>query len=271
MLKGFVRLILILTGVVGVGFGLAPIFTQNTIGLGTAALLVLGACCIALSFLLHDIGYTRSPWEVLAGKGRYTIIARRLLILLLTLFMLVSTPLSIMMVNASRNTPLAEGQADTAVVLGCLVVDGRPGLELSGRLEQALQYLERNPAAMVVVTGAQGRRETTTEAAVEAAWLIERGIAQERIIIEDRSYNTSQNLSNTAALLAEAGLPNSIVIFTDGYHQMRSQLYAGMYGLTARGISARTPWWLLPGDWLREQAALVKAFYEVWRAGTLFG
>ncbi|MEG2074184.1 MAG: YdcF family protein, partial [Angelakisella sp.] len=199
------------------------------------------------------------PWEVFADSGRTTRILRSFLAAVLALFFAAEATFSAVMIWYGWGNKPYYSKADTAVVMGAEIRDGAPSKIFQSRLEKALGYLTDLPDTRVVVTGGQGKKETRAEGDVAAEWLMAKGIAPERIIIDNQSLDTCENMENTARLLAENGLPPKVVICTDGCHQMRSQLYAKMNGMTATGIASPTPWGLFPAYWLREQAGICEA------------
>lgn len=114
------------------------------------------------------------------------------------------------------------------VVLGfALRKDGSMQKELVGRLETALASAEKYPNAYIAVTGGGTARHnaSATEAGQMAKWLMEEGIAEERIIIEDESLSTVNNAQFTCALLNEE-YPQieHLAIVTSDYHQGRGAL-----------------------------------------------
>lgn len=87
-------------------------------------------------------------------------------------------------------------------------------------------------------------------------WLVEHGVAEERILVEDQSTDTQENLRNAAEILEENRLGTEIVIVTDGFHQYRAELLAEKAGLEASAYSAYTNPLYVPTYWVREWMAL---------------
>ena len=140
----------------------------------------------------------------------------------------------------------------TVVVLGCKVRNGVPSLMLRRRLDTAYGYLAENEEVCVVVSGGQGADEIISEAKCMRDYLVGRGIAPDRIYMEDKSTTTDENLRFSHDIIAREGLPEHITIVTDGFHQLRSDMKAKKLGMEAYNISAHTPWWLAPTYWVRE-------------------
>lgn len=146
----------------------------------------------------------------------------------------------------------------TAIVLGCSVIGDQPSLMLQNRLRAILPLLQQNPDMPVITTG--GGDAQITEAQAQKNWLIANGIAVDRIYTEPLSVDTKSNIANATEIIAANNLYTNVIIATDGFHQMRGQLYASHYGLTAIGASSITPWGLLPTYWLREQMGIIEAW-----------
>ncbi len=113
-------------------------------------------------------------------------------------------------------------------VLGyALNADGTMKDELIGRLQVALDSAEKYPNAYVACTGggtASGN-PLATEADQMAAWLREKGLDDDRIIVENRSKSTVQNAKFTYNLLRR-NYPQitSLAIVTSDYHIPRGCL-----------------------------------------------
>ena len=114
------------------------------------------------------------------------------------------------------------------VVLGyALNADGSMKNELIGRLETALASAKKYPNAYIVCTGGGTAKDnkSRTEAGEMSKWLLKKGIAKERIIVEDQSFSTVANAINTCKILAnEFPLVTHLAIITSDYHLPRSCL-----------------------------------------------
>ncbi len=173
------------------------------------------------------------------------------------LFIVLATVISVFMLSAS-NTPPPENT--TLVVLGCKVKGERPSLMLSKRINSAYEYLSANPSSMCIVSGGQGSDEIISEAECMKRVLIEKGIAEERIIMEDKSTSTDENLRFSLEKMKENGLSGSVTIVTSEFHQLRAKLIASDYFLESYAVSAPTAWYLLPTYWVREWFGVIYQF-----------
>ncbi len=152
------------------------------------------------------------------------------------------------------------GVADTAryderavIVLGAAVHGDELSRTLAGRLDRAVEYHRRNPAALVVVTGGQGAQEDLPEGEAMRAYLVARGIPGASIVVEDRAASTEENFVFSKALLDVRLPPGYTATFvTDEFHVYRAARIAAAAGLDADHVSSRTPWYFWPSNYLRE-------------------
>lgn len=141
------------------------------------------------------------------------------------------------------------------IVLGCQVRGETPSTMLARRLDAAYEVLCEHPDAVCVVSGGKGSGEDISEAEAMRRYLVQRGVSEERIILEDRSVDTRGNIRFSAELLKERGI-DRVMIVTNEFHQYRAELYARRNGLTAGHHSGKTPLYNLLNYTVREWAAL---------------
>lgn len=127
---------------------------------------------------------------------------------------------------------------------------------LEARLTTALSLLSAYPDAPVVVTG-------KGESNVMARWLIERGVAAERIVDEPRATSTNENLENSRALFPAA---DHLVVVTNGFHVARTKVWAAHLGVPISVVAAPTPKKSRLKNYAREVIAVPhSAARVVWR------
>lgn len=112
------------------------------------------------------------------------------------------------------------GEAEYLIVLGAQIHESGPSLVLLYRLETAVTYLNEHPGVTCIVSGGQGDNEPVTEAEGMRDYLVAHGIDESRIVLEDRSADTSENLKNCLALLPSADVKVGIV--TNNFHMYRA-------------------------------------------------
>lgn len=106
------------------------------------------------------------------------------------------------------------------IVLGAQVRGTKITQSLERRLVKALRYLKENPQTKVIVSGGQGKCEDISEADAMAQYLTAHGIHKERIIPEDQSTSTRENLENSARFIKNLNQPVGIV--TNNFHMYRA-------------------------------------------------
>ncbi len=120
---------------------------------------------------------------------------------------------------------LPEDNSVAIVILGfALNADGTMKEELIGRLQTGLNIANAYPNSYVVVTGGgtAANNPDVTEGGLMGAWLLEQGLAEDRLIIENKAPNTVGNAENTYKILAtEYPQVDSFVMVTSDYHVPR--------------------------------------------------
>ena len=112
-----------------------------------------------------------------------------------------------------------------------------------------------------MVSGGKGDGEEISEAQCMSNELQKLGVSADRILLEDQSTSTSENLRFSNKILADTGITGELLIVTDGFHERRAQYLAKREGITeTAAASAETAWYLLPTYWVREWFGLVHAF-----------
>ncbi len=158
-----------------------------------------------------------------------------------------------------RFTQKGPAELDYLIVLGAQMKEHGPSRVLQMRLDTAYDYLVENPDTKAIVSGGQGSDEHISEAQGMYDYLVGRGIAPERIIREDQSRNTSQNINYSSAFLDKE--KDSVGIVTNNFHIFRATHIAKKSGYKqVCGIAAPSEWMLQGNNMLREFAGVVKDF-----------
>lgn len=144
---------------------------------------------------------------------------------------------------------------DYIIVLGAQVKESGPSVVLRYRLDRAVSYLKENDNTLVIVSGGQGANEKATEASVMKEYLVNNGINENRIIIEDKSNTTKENLINSKKIIRDN---KSIGIVTNNFHVYRALLIGNKYKVNAVGIPSKSNSYYLPNNLLREVFAYIK-------------
>lgn len=152
--------------------------------------------------------------------------------------------------------PEADGKYDYAVVLGAKVNGEVPSLSLQYRLDAALAYAVKHTHVQVVLSGGQGPGEDISEAEAMRRYLVDHGVSEDRLILEDESTSTYENLQLSFEKIPEE--VEQITIISSDYHLARAKYLAAKLGVEADVVVAQTPEVVERKLRLRERLALLK-------------
>ncbi len=194
-------------------------------------------------------------------------------------------------VGAMHTVP--QESLDYVIVLGAQVRGTSPSLSLKKRLERAAEYAEENPGTIFILSGGQGPDEGISEAECMYQYLVAAGVPEDRLIKEDASTSTRENLTFSAEIIRglaadkEQSMPDmaadeeqsvpdmakdeeqsvpdtdadvgiSVAILSNNFHIYRALLLAEQIGFTnASGIPADSVWFMQPHNILREICAVL--------------
>lgn len=149
--------------------------------------------------------------------------------------------------------------ADYCIVLGAQWKASGPSAVLRKRLDRAVEYLKANPCTKVIVSGGKGPNEPMAEARGMYEYLVQAGIEKERILVEDKSRNTYENLVFSGELLDKES--DNVVIVTNNFHVFRALGIAKKqnYG-KVEGLAADSVFGMAPNNLLREFLGVLKDF-----------
>lgn len=146
------------------------------------------------------------------------------------------------------------------VIFGAAVrPDGRASAALLRRIDYGYEAARRMPDAHVLCSGGVGRFGPS-EASIMAEVLIDRGVAVERLILDEVSLDTLQNVEAAVRQEREGGHPY-VVVCSDGYHLPRIRVLLALHGIETRAgpvprgpAGASAAYWI--GMSLRELLAI---------------
>ena len=229
---------IVLAVLVGGGAGL---WTFRAAGYHYASLLPLGAAALMLAFRFGRRELKRvTGWTATVA---------------LTLLLAAEIPI----LHAALHD--AGSDAPYVIVLGAAVYGETPSISLRHRTERAAEHLMDNPAAVAVVSGGQGEGESISEAECMRRYLVNKsGVAEGRILLEDRSTSTLENLTfSRAAIEAAGGDPGRVAVVSSSYHLYRAKRMAAALGMEAEGLPSSDGYPVyMTGMYIREAIAVWK-------------
>ena len=152
---------------------------------------------------------------------------------------------------------------DYLIILGCGIEnDGTPTNLLRGRIEKALEFAEKQKEhtgreVTFITSGGQGQDEPIPESRAMRNYMISKGIPPERIIEENRSTSTFENMKFSKEIIDTLPPGGKIAFSTTNYHVFRGGLFARRVKMRAVGMSAKTKWYFWPNASVREFVGLL--------------
>ena len=151
-------------------------------------------------------------------------------------------------------------KADYLIVLGARVKGTVPSLAFASRINTAAKYLKANKNTIVIASGGKGPGERISEAESTKRELLKKGINKSRIILENQSTNTYENIKFSKAYIPKTAKTGIVV--TNNFHIYRSIMIAKDQNLDVDGLPAKTPIKAIPKSYIREYMAITNYYIE---------
>ena len=213
---------------------------------------ILGVVLIAFGFFEiladKDAIMKKVPWLIYTARGIF--------LTFMVSFIIIE---SLVIYNGVKKDTQ---KADYIIILGAMVRGETPSLILSERLEMGLDYAKKHPKLRVILSGGKGTGEDISEAEAMKRYLTIHGIEEVRLIKEDKSKSTMENLKFTKAIITKLDNKENInlLIVTSDSHMFRAKFLAKRNGFKALGMPANTMLALKPTYYIREYFGVIKSF-----------
>lgn len=154
---------------------------------------------------------------------------------------------------------------DYMIILGCAIKqDGTVTPLLQGRCDRAISFAkkqeeETGKKLVFIASGGQGSDEVISEAEAIRNYLLSQGIPKERILLENRSTNTMENMRYSYEIIRAQKEDAKISFSTTGYHVFRSGNLAESMNIPVEGVGSKTKWYFYTNALIREFAANLNA------------
>ncbi|MCD7717620.1 MAG: YdcF family protein [Lachnospiraceae bacterium] len=149
-----------------------------------------GAVLLLLQFALRFESVHPHIWLRFLTGAVFALLAAAFVIILVVGSRIVSTMCTVPQENL-----------DYVIVLGAQVRGTSPSLSLKKRLDCAAEYAEENPDTTFILSGGQGSDEDISEAECMAQYLAAAGVSKDRLVMEDASTSTRENLIFSAEII----------------------------------------------------------------------
>ena len=159
------------------------------------------------------------------------------------------------------------------IVLGAGLLNGKEVSPLlASRIQIALDFANKQQSKTghypwLIFSGGQGGGEELPEGVAMADYANHHGAQTSRVLIEDQSKTTYENMLFSKKILQSHGLNLAQGLFaTSDYHTFRAAGYARLVGLQIDGLGAKTSRFFIPNAFIREYIALLanhKVFHAI--------
>ncbi|MBR3362781.1 MAG: YdcF family protein [Bacilli bacterium] len=167
-------------------------------------------------------------------------------------------------IKAGKHVPAFD--KDFVIILGSKInKDGTLTPLLKGRVDRAIyfgkkQYENTKKEIIYMPSGGKGNDESISEALAMKKYLLQSGIDEKNIIVENKSTNTNENIRFSREKINKFNSNAKVSFSTTNYHVFRSGVIAYNEGMECEGMGSKTKWYFYTNALIREFIA--NLFYE---------
>ena len=181
-------------------------------------LVFCGDCCIIYGLLLH---FEKSEKRFVALTSK---ICRICAILLICIFIISFIAIQSFIIGSMNDDETA---CDYLIVLGGGLKGREPSHALIYRLDRAIEYMNNYPQSVAILCGGQGKGEIIPEAEAMHNYMSEHGIDKSRLILDDTSKDTRENIQNAFEIITAETKSNSVppvCVVSNNFHLYRTKI-----------------------------------------------
>lgn len=227
-MKRLIKAIIILIGCVILTIYCLPL-PAGIINEGNIFGIAVGIIIIIIGIKLDKI---ITLWKKKIGKAVISIFC---------VFAIIGTGIFAYTLNSVINckSGVADGD-ETAIILGCQVYGETASRPLRARAERGAEFLRDNEGSVAILCGGQGNGESISEAECMKRIMLENGIDEKRLYLENKSTSTEENINFASDIISQNKLSTDVVIISSDYHCERAKMIAKRNGFLASCIPVKT-------------------------------
>ena len=147
---------------------------------------------------------------------------------------------------------------DYVIIHGAGLINGEKVSKLlQERLDKAILVYSKDPSpTKLIPSGGKGSDESVSEAEAMKRYLLEQGIPESDIIMEDKSTTTLENLKFSKDIIDSREGRKYTALVTSNYHVYRALRYCRRVGLKCKGIGSHVAMYYWPSALIREYIAV---------------
>ncbi len=226
----------------------------------SAALLVYEICLlllykkVSLSYFMIALSLVLLMYAFLALKGVLPVLLQRIISSMIVVFLVSFVVITFQVITTGMQRDTSS--CDQLLILGAQVEGDSPSASLKYRLDASLEYLELYPDTTVIVSGGKGDGEDISEARCMADYLMDHGIDEDQIILEDQSTSTQENLEYSQKYFQG----NKTIVISNSFHMYRVKKIAESLDIPISCYGASSHLITCVHFVIREYFALLKQF-----------
>ncbi|MBQ8860985.1 MAG: YdcF family protein [Ruminococcus sp.] len=229
---------------------IAPIFKKyfnhgNRLGIAICLFILLFYTNTPVFESVKTFCFSSPVLSIAWNTGKWLIYAFIVYAFLITLAIIIAS-----LIKPAKNA--------TAITLGNRANSNGPSLLLKGRIDATKRYLDDNKNAVAVLSGGKCKRDFIAEADCMFSELKNDGIDENRLLIEDKSKSTFENILFSYRIIREHQEEKNLAIVSDFFHQLRARLIIKKLGIKTKvgAVNSRTSFLYIPTYCVREWIAL---------------
>ncbi len=147
---------------------------------------------------------------------------------------------------------------DYVIIHGAGLINGEKISKLlQERIDKAIEVYRVDPSpTKLIPSGGKGSDESISEAEAMKRYLLEKGIPEDDILMEDRSTTTLENLRFSKDIIDSREGRKYTALVTSNYHVYRALRYCRRVGLSCTGIGSHVAFYFWPSALIREFIAV---------------
>ena len=147
---------------------------------------------------------------------------------------------------------------DYVIIHGAGLINGEKVSKLlQERLDKAIVVYRKDPSpTKLIPSGGKGSDESISEAEAMKRYMLEQGIPESDILMEDKSTTTLENLKFSKDIIDSREGRKYTALVTSNYHVYRALRYCRRVGLKCKGIGSHVAFYYWPSALIREFIAV---------------
>ena len=115
--------------------------------------------------------------------------------------------------------------AEVAIILGAGTTRGQPTPVFCERINHGIWLYEEGYVAALIITGGYSEGNNLSDAMIAKKYAVEKGIPKDKIMIEEKSKITQENLYYAKQIMEKSNFASALVV-SDPLHMKRAMLLA---------------------------------------------